>query len=92
MRLVEWRDRTGRKRQSWVRDEDPDSMAEHGLPADPPDIELINWEQVKVDLHNALYDRSIVTWDDVVKQQTALQSAAVAALKNHLVRLYRETQ
>lgn len=92
MRLVDWQDRAGRKRRSWVRDEDPDNMAEYGLPANPPDVELIDWEQVKRDLHNALFEMNIVTWDDVVKQQTSLQSAAITALKNHLVRLYRETQ
>lgn len=92
MRTVEWTDRSGRKRRSIIRDEDPDSMAEYGLPADPPDIEMIDWERVKIDLHNALYDMNVVTWDDVVRQQTALRSAAISALKNHLVRLYRETQ
>jgi len=92
MRIVEWQDRLGKKRRSMIRDEDPDSMAEHGLPLDPPNIELMDWEQIKIDLHNALLDRGIVTWDDVTMQQTALQSSAITALKKHLVRLYRETQ
>lgn len=92
MKVVEWQDRLGKKRRSLVRDEDPASMAMQGIPLDPPDIELLPWEQIKIDLHNALYDRGIVTWDDVVAQQTALRSAAISALKNHLVKLYRETQ
>lgn len=92
MRKVEWTDKAGRRRRSIIRDNDSDSMAEYGIPDDPPNVDLIDWEQVKVDLHNALYDRNIVNWDDVVGQQTALRSAAISALKNHLVRLYRETQ
>jgi len=38
MRKVSWVDETGYKRVSLVRDNDPDSMAQAGIPLGPPDL------------------------------------------------------
>lgn len=92
MREVEWTDRNGRRHRSIIRDNDPDEMAESGIPMDPPDIDMIDWEAVKTDLHNALLDQEIITWDDVVARQTALRSASISSLKRHLVMLYKGTR
>lgn len=92
MKEVNWVDRKGRNRKSLLRDSDPDELAEQGVPLGPPDVDLIDWEAVKTDLHNILLEQGIINWDDVIRRQTSLQSASVSALKKHLVMLYKGTR
>ena len=59
MREVEWKDRHGYRHRSLVRDTDPDSAAENGIRQDPPDLDLLDWEGIKRDIHNAMIERRI---------------------------------
>jgi hypothetical protein len=84
MRLVQWLDDDGYRRQSLVRDDDPDDMAEYGIPLDPPSLaELDIPEEVRLDLHNELSARGLLTWDDVLAQQNGVTGVVKAVASRH---------
>lgn len=89
MRRIIIEDQNGFKHVRLLRDDDPDDMAEYGVPLDPPDINLIPWEEVKRDLHNALVQHGLFTWQDVQRQQNTISSITRTLLKRRLVLLYR---
>jgi hypothetical protein len=89
MRKVAWEDNRGKRHASLVRDTDHDSMAPKGVRLDPPDIEQIDWEAVKRDLHNALIDQGLITQQDVSRQQTGITSAILGAMRRRVILLYR---
>jgi hypothetical protein len=89
MRLVEWKDEKGWKHLSWIRDDDPDEMAPRGIKADPPDIEQLEWGQIKRELHNSLVNRRLVTWKDVQQQKEGIKGAVLGVLRRRIVNLYK---
>ena len=90
MRKIEHIDRHGYKHIRLIRDHDPDEAAEIGIPLEPPDVGGLDWEGIKRDLHNALVDRGLFTWQDVQRAQNALTSVAISVLRRRLVLLYRQ--
>lgn len=91
MRLVTWTDQHGYKHRSLVRDDDPDEMAPQGILQDPPNLEGLDWEEVKRDLHNALVDTGMTSWSKV-QGGGELRGAILSALRKKLVYLYREAE
>jgi len=91
MKLVEWVDEKGWKRRALVRDNDDLQAAMGGrdISQDPPDIESMNWLDIKLDLHNALVDSGLFSIDDVQRQQNALQAIVLRVFKRHLLALYK---
>ena len=92
MRQVEYKDENGYMRCRLVKDEDSDDMAEMGIPLEPPDINLIDWEEVKRDLHNELMIRGLTSFESVQKQQNGLTGSVLGCLRTRLIRLFREVQ
>jgi hypothetical protein len=94
MRKVTWTDKNGYKHRSLVRDGDPDDMAPNGLLQDPPNLEALDWEAVKRDLHNALLAAGLFTWRDVQEKgrHDGLRGAILSAVKKKLIALYREAE
>ncbi len=89
MRKVIVEDRLGWTRAYLVRDEDPDEMAEEGIPLLPPDLNRINFEHVKKNIHNQLVRRGLFTWEDVVKHQNAVTKIVAAVIKREVLMLYK---
>lgn len=89
MRTVEYEDRAGYIRATLIRDDDPDEMAEQGIPLEPPDLELLDWEGIRRDIHNSLVHARLFTWQDVLKKQNAVGGIVARVIKRHIVRLYR---
>jgi len=94
MKLITWTDKDGFQHRSWVRDQDPEEMAEQGILQDPPNLEALDWEGIKRDLHNALMDAGLYSWRDVQNQGAAdgLRGAILSSIKRRLITLYREAQ
>jgi len=92
MRSVLWTDRAGREHRSLVRDGDPDSQAPYGIPQDPPDLNQLDWEGIKIEIHNRLVKAGLVTWMDVQRGQNRITGIIQAVLKRKIVRLYRQQQ
>jgi len=105
MRYHTYTDNAGWVRRVLLRDGDPAAAAgKIGIPADPPDLAGLGeisglTEQARRDLHNALAERGLYTWQDVVARGNAITTAVAAlarqhqldapALKRAVVRLYR---
>lgn len=90
MRLVSWIDEDGWKHRSLVKDDDPDSYAPHGVPQDVPDINDLDWDGIKRDLHNRLVDLGLYNYDDLVKQRTGVTGAILFALRGRAIALYKQ--
>ena len=91
MRTVVYEDGRGRKRARMIRDDDDvEQAAAIGIPMDPPDVDRIDWELVRADLHNLLVDRGLLSWDHVVESQNGLESVCKQVLLHRLKSLYRQ--
>ena len=89
MRYVIYEDGRGWKHRTLIRDNDPDTAAPQGIPADPPDISNIDWQRISKELHNPLVDRGLFTWEDVQRSGDALRGVINSVLKRELITLYR---
>jgi hypothetical protein len=89
MREVVWTDERGYKRVSRVRDGDPDSLAQAGIPVELVNLDELDWDSMKRELHNLLVDRRLYDWNAVQAAQNGVTSAIVRVFKRPVVNLYR---
>jgi hypothetical protein len=89
MKIVVYEGKDGYKHRALLRDSDPDHAAPQGIPQDPPDLNRIDWEEVKRELHNLLVERELITWEDVMKSQNGVSSSILDVLKRKVIMLYR---
>lgn len=90
MKIINWIDDDGYKRQRAIKEGEPDELAIDGIPLEPPDLERLDWEQLKRDLYHNLMNRDLVSWQDVQFSQNGVTSAILATFKRPLIALYRE--
>lgn len=90
MKVVKWVDKNGYKRQSLLRDEDPDDMALQGIPLEPPDLSQIDWQEVQRLLHNALVDNGMIEWNDLVTRPNGVTNAIKTSMKRIVTNLYKD--
>lgn len=88
MKRVVWMSTDGYKHCAVIPDNEPVYNYSMGIPCDPPDINQINWEAVKRELHNLLVERELIVMADVNRKPENLKSAANAVLYKRLVALY----
>lgn len=87
MKVETWTDRKGVMHRSVLTKET--TKQSEGFLVDPPDvIHNIDWEQVKIDLHNELVKRGLFERQDVIRGQNQLSSAILAVLRKRVKRLY----
>lgn len=89
MRAVIWTDNFGFYHRALIKDGDPDDMARMGIPQDPPDLNQIEWEMFKRDIHNILAEQGAICYDDLVRSSSAGMAGAIAIFKRYLTDLYR---
>jgi len=89
MKTIKWTDAKGWKRARLVQD-DILQPVDEGIPLEPPDIERLNWDAIKKALHNELFNRGLINWQDVQASGNGLGAAIQAALHRPLQNLYRE--
>lgn len=90
MRPVVWTDQNGYRHRSFVRDADADAAAPGGVLTDPPDLGRLDWEAVRRDIHNALVDAGVSTWQDVQLKQAPIRGFILGAVQRRLTALFRE--
>lgn len=89
MRLVKWTDKNGYRRQSLLRDGDPDSEAQSGIPQDPPDLSQLDWAAIAKEMHNLFIDRGLITWNDVQASHNGVSAVIQTVLKRRIVELFK---
>ena len=89
MKRVIWTDSRGIKHASVIRDHDNESMAAHGMPADPPDVFGLDWNEIAKELHNTMVDRGLFTWADVQTQQNGIAGVLTSVLRPKIIALFR---
>jgi hypothetical protein len=89
MKRIKWADENGLIWASLIRDSDPDRVAPDGILCGPPDINDLDWNAIKRDLHTHLIDNNLLTWADVQVSQNGIQRAILAVLRKRLIALYR---
>lgn len=92
MKTVLWIDDKGYKHRSMIRDNDPDSLAPSGIPCDPPDLNRLDWEELKRQLHNMLVEKGLATWEDVQQSQNGVTTSVVSIFKRPLIGLFRSAE
>jgi len=82
LKKVEYTDERGRKFLVLIEDEESIDKASDGIPIGPPDIvdKLDLPENIKVRLHNQLFQRGLWNNSEVRKRPRELQGALQAAL------------
>ncbi len=92
MKYITWQDSKGYLHQAVVREQDglEEALQGQGLPADPPDVSLIDWAVVQRELHNALVQHKVLTIEQIQSSNAPLGIICVKALKGELLRLYRQ--
>lgn len=88
MRIVIYEDKDGWKHRALVRDDDPDEAALGGIPRDPPDLRLLDWEGILRDINNQLVDLGIETWADWQRAGN-VQNVIASPLKRRVIMLLR---
>lgn len=91
MRYVTYEDDKGYLHRSLIKDDDPDSKAKYGIPRDPPDVNLLDVDGFKREIHNAMVKSEMFTLSDVMKQANGLLPL-VAVAKRYIFALYQQEQ
>jgi len=86
VKILTYTDEDNYIRKSLVRDND--TSPEFGIPQDIPDLNELDWNEIKRELHNELTKAGIKTWKDI--QQTGnLMSVVNKVIKRRLINLYK---
>jgi len=102
MKYVNYTDADGYAHRSLVRDDRDDPR--QGIPFDPPPLGALDLlETQRLAIWNALAERGLYTWRDVLRQQdgitsalrtlaarSVLPAAQISNIKRQLVMLYRQ--
>ncbi len=87
MKEVVWEDSRGWKHRSLVREGLDPAL---GVSLDPPDLNRLDWEGVKRDLHNFLVESGVKSWREM--QQTDTRGLILGAVRRRLQSLFREVE
>lgn len=89
MKEIIYTDDEGHQRRTYVRDDDPDNMAECGVPAGPPDVREIDMDWLLKEVNRVLVSAELFDWDDVQRKPGGV-TPAVNVFKRALINLYRQ--
>lgn len=87
MKKVLTEDTNGYIRAFWVKDDA--ETTEYGIPEAIPDLNRLDWEEIKRELHNQLTQESFTTWQDVQRRQDVFQGIVLAVVRNKIINLYK---
>lgn len=88
-KTIVFTDKDGYLKRSTIMDDDPDYMAECGIPAGPPDLRGIDIDAMLKEMNNILVANGLFNWDDVQRTPGGIQPA-VNVLKRAIIDLYRQ--
>jgi len=89
MKTVSYIDNNGYNRVRTIRQSVPNKEAFRGIPSEPPDLSVIDWEEVRKELHNLLLARGLISLENV-NHSKILQNSITSVLQPKIVALYLE--
>ena len=90
MRLIQKTDPNGYKHLYYIKDNDPDTA--RGILADPPNIEALDWDAIKKEIHNGLVDNKLVQLLDIRRSNSGLNNIILRAFQRRILDLYRSIE
>lgn len=90
MKLVTYEDTNGYKHKSLIRDNDTDPSI--GLLQSPPNMELLEWDVIKVTLHNMLLEKGLISLNDIQIRTNEFNQCVLSAVGKPLFRLYQQQE
>jgi hypothetical protein len=94
MQRIEYTDDDGYKKIVELPDSASNEEAAYGILIGPPDLDELDLpERLKIKLNNELFDRGLITYEDVKSQHQSISSALKAVFKADvvaIVNLYKE--
>lgn len=88
MKLVTFEDESGYKHNSLIRDNDTDPTI--GILQSPPNLDQLDWQVIKVTLHNMLLEKGLITLGDAQNQASEFNKCVLSAVGKPLFRLYQQ--
>ncbi|KKL54554.1 hypothetical protein LCGC14_2264250 [marine sediment metagenome] len=88
MKSIIYEDKEGFLHRVLIKNNDPLTAAEYGLPVGPPDVRDIDWDLMMRQINNVLVEHEIFDWYDAQRKPVGL-TAALTIFKRHLISLYR---
>lgn len=90
MKTVDIYDEQGWLRRYEIRDDMVEFEATAGLPISPPDLTLLNCDEILKELHNMLTERNLITIDDIQRTNTRLSNTILAVMLPKIMNLYKQ--
>jgi len=91
MKAIVYADSNGHQRRVFIKDNDPEHMAECGVPAGPPDVLDLDMNAILQEINYVLVANELFSWDDVQRARGGL-APAVNVFKRALINLYRQAE
>jgi hypothetical protein len=83
-------DKNGFKRVYTIRDKDPDSVATQGIPVGPPDIRVLDWNEIVKETNNLLVDNGILSYEDLNRNNNGISQVINVTIRTKIMALYKE--
>lgn len=77
----------GYKKAFWIKD--TDTTVQFGIPSMPPDLDRLDWDEIKREIYNELVERNIATWQDIQREQSAVTGIVLSVVRNRIINLYK---
>jgi len=89
MKFIESINSDGLKERWAVQDDDPEEdVKEVGIYVGVPDMSEMDWDGLRVRMHNALHDAKIFTSDDLTAKGGAVKALVCVEVVRELAKLY----
>lgn len=89
MKKVLYTDQDGFTWRSLVKDTDTENDAPFGMPHGPPDVRMIDWDALALELNRVMVSTGAFTWEEAQRNPSALD-AIFSVFKRYVHRLYRQ--
>lgn len=87
MKTVIYEDKEGKLHRTILRDNDPEDLADEGIPMNPPNIEDI-LEEAKIELHNELVRKGLFDVKSINDNRGAITSAVNKCITRKIIERY----
>lgn len=79
----------GRKHPVYLPDSIPNHQADAGIPAMSINLDDLDWDGIKVEIHNRLVEHGLYTEADLSTKPDVLQQVILSVMRRKLILLYR---